>query len=204
MIFYGARSSSIQNGVIKNVDCPHCQANVDMSYSIFGRYVHIYWIPLFPIGKQQILECKTCKASYELKNLPESIKQKFYAEQKLNPAKTPITHFSLLIIVGILVTCGFLYTLKTNSDSKGFAENPQIGDVFFETTDSGKYSTSRVTKVTADSVYVTLNDMEISQKSKISKINVDSNFTTNKAAYSRKQIIDFYKDGKTIYEIKRK
>jgi hypothetical protein len=204
MIFYGTRSSSIQNGVIRNVDCPHCQTNTQMNYSIFGKYAHIYWIPLFPIGKQQILECNHCKATYELKNLPENIKQKFYSEQKLNPAKTPITHFSLLIIIGICVAFGLYSDFKTDSESNDYAQNPKVGDVFFETTNSGKYSTSRVTKVTKDSVYVTLNNMEISQKSKLPKINIDSNFTTAKAAYSRKQIIDFYKDGKTIYEIRRK
>lgn len=204
MIVYGTRASSIQNGVITNVDCPHCETNTQMNYSVFGKYAHVYWIPLFPLEKQQVIECNHCKASYELKELPKNIKQKFYSGQKLNPAKTPITHFSLLIIIGICVAFGLYSDYKTDSESADYAQNPKVGDVFFETTNSGKYSTSRVTKVTKDSVYVTLNNMEISQKSKLPKINIDGNFTTAKAAYSRKQIVDFYKDKKTIYEIQRK
>ena len=204
MIFYGTKSTRIKNGVIKNVACPYCQTNTQMNYTVYGRYTHIYWIPFFPIGKQQILECNHCKSTYELKNLPEAIKQKFHKEQEQNPAKTPITHFTFSIIIGLGIAFAFFSSLKSNSDSKDFSENPKVGDVFFETTSTGKYSTSRVTKVTKDSVFVLVNNMEIEQKSSVGKINVDSNFTTAKDSYSRKQIIDFYKDGKTIYEIQRK
>lgn len=204
MIFYGTKSTAIKNGVIRNVSCPHCQTNTVMNYTVYGRYAHIYWIPFFPIGKQQILECNHCKSTYELKNLPEAIKQKFHKEQEQNPVKTPITHFTFLIIISLGIAFAFFSSLKSNSDSKEFSENPKVGDVFFETTSTGKYSTSRVTKVTKDSVFVLVNNMEIEQKSNIDQINIDSNFTTVKDSYSRKQIIDFYKDGKTIYEIQRK
>ena len=204
MIFYGTKSTTIKNGVIRNVACPHCQTNTVMNYTVFGRYAHIYWIPFFPIGKQQILECNHCKSTYELKNLPEVIKQKFHKEQEQNPAKTPITHFTFSIIIGLGIAFAFFSSLKSDSDSKEFSENPKVGDVFFETTSTGKYSTSRVTKVTKDSVFVLVNNMEIEQKSSVDKINIDNNFTTVKDSYSRKQIIDFYKDGKTIYEIQRK
>lgn len=204
MIFYGTRSSSIKNGVIRNVTCPHCQTNTGMNYTVFGKYAHLYWIPFFPIGKQQILECNHCKATYELKNLPEAIRQKFHKEQEQNPAKTPIAHFSFSIIIGLIIVFAFFSGLKTDSDSKDYSENPKVGDVFFETTNSGKYSTSRVIKVTKDSVFVLVNNMEIEKKSSVDKINIDSNFTTAKDGYTRKEIIDFYKDGKTIYKIERK
>jgi len=204
IFFYGTKSSTIKNGVINNVTCPHCETNTGMNYSVFGRYAHLYWIPFFPVGKVKILECKNCKSTYELKNLPILIRQKFNSEQKINPAKTPITHFSILIIIGILVSIGIILNIKSASDSKEFAENPKVGDVYFETTSTGKYSTSKVTKVTKDSVFVLVNNMEIDKKSNVDKINKDSNFTTNTYGYSKKQIIDFVKDGKTIYEIQRK
>ncbi|MET3029134.1 zinc-ribbon domain-containing protein [Flavobacterium sp. UW10123] len=204
IFFYGTKASTIKNGIINNVTCPHCDTNTGMNYSIFGKYAHLYWIPIFPVGKVKILECKNCKSTYELKKLPESIQQKFNKEQEQNPSKTPIHHFALLIIIGLGVIFGFYSSFKSDSDSKEFAENPKVGDVYFETTSTGKYSTSKVTKVTTDSVFVLVNNMEIDKKSNVYKINTNSNFTTNTYGYSRKQIIDFVKDGKTIYEIQRK
>src|SRR6218665_3528200 len=203
IFFYGTKSSTIKNGVINNVTCPHCETNTGMNYSVFGKYAHLYWIPIFPVGKQKILECKNCKSTYELKNLPESIKQKFTKEQEQNPSRTPIFHFSLLIIIGLGIIFGFYSNAKSDSDSKEFAKNPKVGDVYFETTNTGKYSTSRVIKVTRDSVFVLINNMETDKKYDVSKINIDSNFTNNTDSYSRKQIIDFVKDEKTIYEIQR-
>jgi len=204
IFFYGTKSTVIKNGVLRNITCPHCDANTGMNYSVFGKYVHLYWIPIFSVGKQKILECNSCKSTYELKNLPESIKEKFKKEQEQNPAKTPILHFTLLIIIGLIITYGFYSNFKSGYDSKEFSENPKVGDVYFETTISGKYSTSRVTKVTKDSVYVLLNNIEIGKKSDISIINIDKNFTTNTDGYTRKEIMDFVKDGKTIYRIERK
>ena len=102
MIFYGSKSSEIGTGKLRNVTCPHCQNNVEMNFSVFGRYSHIYWIPFFPIGKENILECNSCKSTYHLKDLPETIKQKFNQDLERNPIKTPISHFSLTLTIDLI------------------------------------------------------------------------------------------------------
>lgn len=105
MIFYGTNSSRLKDGILSNVECPHCQQQVTMRYSVFGRYAHIYWIPLFPIGKTNVLECTHCKRTYKLRELPERIKQKFEVEKHTG---IPFLHFSGLAII-LLVVCYFSF-----------------------------------------------------------------------------------------------
>jgi hypothetical protein len=82
MIFYGTKASTIKNGQIINVDCPNCETNSSMIYSVFGKYAHIYWIPLFPIKKITITECNNCKKTFEYKELPQAIQTKLDREKE--------------------------------------------------------------------------------------------------------------------------
>ncbi len=205
MVFYGTKSSEIGNGQIRNVTCPNCQTNISMNYSIFGKYAHIYWIPFFPIGKEQILECNSCKASYYLKDLPETIKQKFKQEQDRNPSKTPISHFSGLFVAVIGITITAFFAFRSNEDTKEFAKNPKIGDIFYERTlKSGWYSSAKIIKVTKDSVYCLENNMETDQKSSVDKIAGKPENFTLPWSMTKKQYLDYVIKTDTIYEIKRK
>jgi hypothetical protein len=57
MVYYGIKSSEIKSGEIKNIVCLNCKQSTTMHYSIYSKFVHIYWIPFFPFGREKILEC---------------------------------------------------------------------------------------------------------------------------------------------------
>ena len=203
MIFYGTNSSTLKNGRISNVTCPNCEKSSKMNYTIFGKYFYIYWIPIFPVGRVNVVECIDCKATYDIKNLDQNTKNIFQKELERNPTKTPIKLFSGLII-GLIVTVIIVgFSIKADEDSVLFAKNPKVGDIFYETTPSGQYSTSKVVNVTKDSVYVLQNNLEIDRKSNISKTEEDKNYQYP-YTMSRKQVVDFLKKGDTIYKIERK
>lgn len=205
MVFYGTKSSNIKDGQLRNVTCPHCENNVTMTYSVFGKYAHIYWIPFFPISKEQILECNSCKASYYLKDLPETIKQKFCQDLERNPIKTPIKHFSGLFLAAIGIAIGTFFSFKSDSETKEFAKNPKVGDVFYEKTlKSGWFSTAKLIKVTKDSIYCLENNMQTDQKSSVDKIATSDVNYTLPWSMTKKQYLDYVNKNDTIYEIKRK
>lgn len=205
MIFYGSKSSEIGKGQIRNVTCPHCESNISMTYSVFGRYAHIYWIPFFPIGKENILECNSCKSSYFLKDLSPTIKEKFKQENEKSPIKSPINHFSGLFIAVIGIGIATFFSFKSDSETKEFAKNPKVGDVFYEKTlKSGWFSSARIIKVTKDSVFSLENNMETDQKSSVDEIaGKEANFTLP-WSMTKKQYLDYVIKTDTIYEIKRK
>ena len=204
MIFYGTRSSNLKNGKIKNVSCPHCTTDTDMNYSVFGKYAHIYWIPFFPIGRINVAECNNCKSTYELKNLDESVKQKFKKEQDFNPVKTPIWFFSGLFIIATITMSVMYYNNKQDDDEKVFIKNPKVGDLYHFKASEGFYSCMKVQKITKDSIFCLANDMETDQETGIDDINIDKNYSLKTIwGYSKKELVELMKDEKFIYQIDR-
>ena len=61
MIFYGTRASHLLTAPIDQTACAACGTPNALRASIFGRYAHVYWIPLFPIGKVSASECGHCR-----------------------------------------------------------------------------------------------------------------------------------------------
>ena len=201
MIFYGTRASNLKNGQITNVDCPNCQTNTSMIYSVFGKYAHIYWIPFFPISKLTVTECTSCKKTYDYKELPQPIQTKIDREKEKDVAKTPIWMFSGLILIGVLVAFGAYSSGETEKKEAEYLKAPKIGDIYrFEST-AGYYSTMKVESVLKDSLHVYVNEMEVSKQSGISDIDKPENYK-ELYGYSIEEIREMYKD-KKIYEIDR-
>jgi zinc-ribbon family len=203
MIFYGTNSSNLKSGTLRNVSCPHCATDSSMNYSIYSKYFYIYWIPIFPIGRTNIAECNHCKATYNLKDLNQAAQNKFQQEQDRNPTKTPIKLYSGLIIGAIITIAVIAFGIKSDADSEDFAKNPKVGDIFYETTASGKFSTSVVTKIDKDSVYVLQNNIETDKKTDVDNSCIKKENYEYQYALTRKKVIDFVKAGDSIYEIKR-
>jgi zinc-ribbon family len=204
MILYGTNSSNLKNGVIRNVTCPHCTTDSSMNYTIFGKYFHIYWIPFFPIGKVNIAECNGCKATYDLKDLDQTIKNKFKVEQDRNPIRTPVKLFSGLIIAGIITVVAVGFGIKSDNDSAEFAKNPKVGDVFHEVTLRGWYSSAKVIKVTKDSIFALENNMETDQKSSVDEIASKEENYVLPWSMTKNEYLEFATKNDTIYEITRK
>ncbi|NHN24320.1 zinc-ribbon domain-containing protein [Flavobacterium jejuense] len=204
MIFYGTNSSKIKTGQLRNVKCPNCDNDATMTYSVFGKYFYIYWIPFFPIGKVNIVECNTCKATYDIKNLDQKIKAKFKIEQDRNPIKTPLKHFSGIGIVAAIIIGGIFYDKMEEDKTLDYAKKPKIGDVYyFELPElRGHYSTLKITKITKDSVFVVENNMEIDSKSEIDQILKEKNYTYP-FSYSKEELKNLTQDLSVFYKITR-
>lgn len=98
----GHKAVAIRDGKIRNIVCPHCTENASMQYTAYSKYVHFYWIPIVPVQKIKILECEHCKATFEVKNVPETIQNKVHKFEDFYPLKFPIHHFLGLILILIL------------------------------------------------------------------------------------------------------
>lgn len=200
MIFYGRNSSRLKDGQIHNVTCPNCQNSTTMSYSIFGKYAHLYWIPTFPMGKENILECNHCKQTYKLKELPDQVKQKFELEKHNG---YPFWYFSGLIAIACLIALISYWSKQDDENNKVYIESPQYGDVYSIKSDKDGYYTSlKITQVKNDSVFVIFNDYEIDRRSKIYKIDKDKNYTMEPEGFTKSELKNLFEEG-IIYDIDR-
>lgn len=203
MIFYGTRSSNLKNGQIINVDCPNCNENTLMKYSVFGKYAHVYWIPFFPFEKITAVECNSCKKTFLDKELPQSIKTKLDRDKEKHGIKTPIWMFSGLFLIITGIAYGFYSSDKTDKDEAEYIKNPKSRDVYSIMNLAAHYTTVRVDKVIKDSVYFTENDYETDQTTGIEDIDLPKNYTISKGVLSKKNIQELYKK-ETIFEVNRR
>ncbi|MEP1488652.1 MAG: zinc-ribbon domain-containing protein [Algibacter sp.] len=200
MIFYGTNSSRLKDGKLNNVTCPNCENQTSMTYGVFGKYFYLYWIPIFPIGKTNVLECNSCKKTFKLEELSQQIKQKFELEKH---SGIPFLHFSGLAIIACIVAY-FSYSSSKHKELEAvYVKEPAIGDVYsMETESVGHYTSMRVSDITQDSIFVLFNDYEIDKKTGIDQIDKNENYTELKDGYTKEEIISLY-DDKIIYAIKR-
>lgn len=116
MIFYGTRASNIGNFDIPNSKCSYCELGNTQRVSVFGKYAHIFWIPIFPIGKKAVAECTHCKRTIEQKEFSPELK-KLYQENK-GKAKRPIWHWLGLGIFGLLVASISIIGITAEKDPR--------------------------------------------------------------------------------------
>jgi hypothetical protein len=43
--------------------CPSCETHTQTDMLVQSRYFHLFWIPLFPTGKEAYLRCQKCGLS---------------------------------------------------------------------------------------------------------------------------------------------
>ncbi|RZJ50936.1 MAG: zinc-ribbon domain-containing protein [Flavobacterium sp.] len=201
LFYYGTKATNLKNGQITNVDCPNCETNVSMIYSVYGKYAHLYLIPFFPVKKLTFTECYSCKKTFEQADLSSSIQQKLEREKEKNGIKTPIWMFSGLFIIAIIAVMGFYSSHQTDVDTENFIKNPKAGDVYYLNSTDGFFTTMKINGISKDSLNVSLNNMEIDKKTEMYKIDVDSNYT-NKSSIAKKDALKLYTD-KEIFEVRR-
>ncbi len=114
MIVFGTRGSLIKNIKTGNIACEHCGTKGPHMISIFGKYTHIFWIPVFPVSKKVFAECQHCKKTIDQKEFSPNLNQ-FYREEIQN-TKQPYWQWSGLIIIAALVSLFFLIGLFAQKD----------------------------------------------------------------------------------------
>ncbi len=105
MIIYGSRATHLKSAESKTT-CPSCKTKGSLILSVWGRYAHVFWIPLFPIGKKGFSQCQHCKGVLETREMPEEIKRE-YKELKEN-CKAPIWQYIGLLIFIVIFAIPFL------------------------------------------------------------------------------------------------
>lgn len=116
MIIFGSNARKIGDFKVANSVCSYCEQERSQHISVFGKYAHIFWIPLFPIGKKAVAECTHCKRTIEQKEFSPTLK-KLYQENK-DKAKRPIWHWSGLGILGLLIGLITIIGLTAEKDPR--------------------------------------------------------------------------------------
>lgn len=201
MIIYGTRSAHITSKQSKISVCPNCQTQGSTLISVYRRHVHIFWIPVFPIGKSGASHCQHCKVSLRYSEMPESLRREY--QKVKEQAKGPIWQFAGLFLALVLTTIAGFAVKQDKTAQLGYIDSPTKNDVYEYKLGPKQYSTMKVIEVTSDSLFVSLNEYEISKSSRIYKIDKAENYPDILYGYSKKEIKDMYQTGE-IFDIIRR
>ena len=174
MIIYGYRSTHLKSGQLPNAKCPCGESQNKMTVSVFGRHVHIFWIPLFPAGKTAVFECQQCHKGFKKKELNDDGKLAY--KNFKTTVKTPIWKYSGLAIIAVLIAFGFYSSKQDEAKIAAYVAQPAMFDVYTFRTESNYYSTFKVLEVFKDSMYVSYNAMETNKLSRVRDIDIPKNY----------------------------
>jgi zinc-ribbon family len=168
MIIYGTNSKQIGKEILFD-KCSNCGTSNTIEMYAFQKYAHVFWIPIFPIGKTGISQCDHCKQILKLEEMPAELKGA-YDSLRLR-SKTPIWVFSGLVVIAVLIGVGIIFSNNRNKENAQWILDPKVGDVYEIKTANRQYTLAKIHSVVGDSVNIQFNAYETDKESGISQLN---------------------------------
>ena len=103
MIIYGNKATQVAAENI-NDKCSNCGTQNSIQMKVFQKYAHVFWIPIFPIGKTASSQCSHCKQVLQKKEFTGNMNNDYKAVK--SKSKTPIWTFSGLALLIALIIWG--------------------------------------------------------------------------------------------------
>lgn len=200
MLIFGSRSAYVRSVELNSADCLSCGQHGSLVLRIFRKHAHIFWVPLFPIGKTGFSECRHCKNVLRPKEMPEEVRSEY---QRLKAqGGGPIWQFSGLVIFLALFVAGYFANKQDKAEEQKYLAAPQKGDVYEYKLAAGRYSTLKIVSTSEDSVFVVPNDYEINKMSKVRTIDKPLNYTKSPYGISKEMLKKMHDSGE-IMNIRR-
>ncbi|MBO2008179.1 hypothetical protein [Hymenobacter negativus] len=171
MIFYGTNGALVRTAPLPGVACPACAAPESLQLSVFSRYAHIYWIPLFPYSKPSVVQCAHCQQAWDTKGTPAAL-QPAVADLK-KQTRAPWWHWSGLGLIALLIAWGAVAATRDARANKAYLAAPRAGDIYtvHSPGDSTKYSLLKVLSAKGNTVELVANEYEIDNRHPLSELN---------------------------------
>jgi hypothetical protein len=157
LFLWGWRGKVIPGKMLNNQHCEHCGSGSLRAHTVVN-YLHMFWIPLFPIGRSVATECTHCKSVLKGKEVTKAIKDEAHRQQ----AVAPVPRYLFMGTVGLVVAFGVLFmnVQQQNARTADYVAAPAAGDcfvvnyeeIFGVSEDDLRYGVMRVNYANSDSV----------------------------------------------------
>ncbi len=179
MILYGSKAVHLLTAEgSPETACPVCGTEGQIEYQVFRRHAHVYWLPLFPLNKVGVAQCNHCFKAFEKKDMSEDMRFEYQEVKK--EAKGKWWQWTGVFLILAFVAFMFVGSLQSESNLKEHLQSPEVGDVYefqFNDEEHGQcYSLMKVLAVEGDSLKVVENQYQVTLRSGLDEIDVDSNY----------------------------
>ncbi|WP_223652960.1 zinc-ribbon domain-containing protein [Hymenobacter psoromatis] len=101
LFFFGIGTTTISTQRLEGLACHYCGTLGALLLTIYSRYLHLFWIPVIPLGKQSLTQCTHCQQQLREGQMPPAYRQA--ADQQKQRARLPISNYLVLAIMGGLL-----------------------------------------------------------------------------------------------------
>jgi hypothetical protein len=194
MIVYGSRSKELAKDILTD-QCPNCGKQNSIDMHVFQKYAHVFWIPIFPMGKTGVCQCDHCKQVLSLKEMPASLVISY--NNLKEKAKTPIWMFSGLALLAILITIGIISGKKNDEKNAKLILSPKAGDIFEIKVNNSQYTLYKVNEVLGDSVFVQINYYETNKVTGLNDLKKEA-YSEEVMGFSKAELKQMLEKGEII------
>lgn len=135
--------------------CESCK-KIPIEYHVYQKYVHIFWMPVFPLGKHVKKYCPHCNELLE--NVVSPVSSSY-----MSKTKTPIYLYTLIILFFLLIALLVNENIKTQKLKKEYLQNPEVGDVYImrdkDENNKTVYYFQRISRIGIKKIYFYLNTL---------------------------------------------
>ena len=202
MIIFGIRTTAFKMVDGYAYNCNHCQSADSVNLLFASRYFHLFWIPVFPVGKTGISQCAHCKQALYRNELPAAIGME-YSKAK-SSAKTPVKLFTGVLLVAAFFAFATYAAITSRADSGQWIQQPLAGDVY-EVKEEEGYTLYKVVSLTKDSITILPHEYIVDRSTQLRKLRRNYPDDYDEAAQfsiARKELQTLY-DSRVIRDVKR-
>ncbi|WP_046246229.1 hypothetical protein [Hymenobacter terrenus] len=171
MIIYGTNGAHVHTTPLPGVACPRCSAPEGIQLSVFSRYAHIYWIPLFPYSKPTVAQCGHCQQVWDEKAMPKEVRSSSQALKK--QTRAPFWHWTGIGLFVAALGWGAAVSSQDARANAAFLAAPRAGDIYTvrSTEDTKNYSLLKVVSAKGNTVELVANEYQINNSHPLSDLN---------------------------------
>ena len=74
IFFFGTKTGKTEIKQLTGVACPYCKQTSTLTLAKTSNWFHLFWVKLFKIYSQVIVECSHCKRVYHEDEFSEGMK----------------------------------------------------------------------------------------------------------------------------------
>ncbi len=175
--------------------CPNCFEEDTLYAEIFPRYFHVYWVPVFPIGKYALAQCDNCGHVIQQRDFPEELKPQIKESKK--SIKLPLKYFTGSILITLFLIYGFIRRSQVNNRDISYIAQPALGDLYGIRIKGG-YTLLKVADIKGDSTGFYQTPDKITKYLKLKRLQREAKFGSDTIYYLKSSLFDMLEEGELV------
>lgn len=177
MIIYGTNGARLGAAPMPGVACPACAAPDALQLQVFGRYVHIYWVPLLPYSRPAVAQCGHCQQAWNEKTLPAAVRPAVHVFKK--QFRAPLWHWTGLGLAAVGLAWGLVASSSDDRANAAYLAAPRAGDIYtvHEKEGDPNYSLLKVVSTGGNLVELVANNYQVNNSRPINDLNAPAKYS---------------------------